>query len=493
MQTNKIQTAEGGRLEKLLLISWYVTVASAAFTDCLLRFELPIGGHFFLFRGAILFTCLVYLLVLLHRRENPLRGLSRIELCFVAAAVCMLAYGVVSAAWSLGLGAWFSRLFTMGQMFALAFLFLKLCRDKTVLRVTLALNGTTIFFCGLGGLVECFHGPFFDTPYRDLGYVFFGRPMYAPIFTFYNTNGLSIYLLFTLELLFLYMAFNWERNGPARSRRLLYILTACACLTLFLCCAGGGRLAFLSHSIILFSVAAWLAIRYRKGLIVFALSAALTFAFIYVGENFEEIQYGVTQRWEQLTGPASPPDVPGDTPAQPSAPEPPQKNPYGTLQTIVPTVTGNYENDSLQQSDSVRLALLKNSWEMLVESKGMGIGAGNAELRMADFDNTGGLVNVHCFIMEVLLEFGVFALLPLLVLFFMIFKTLALRLYEAVKARRREPLSDILLLLLTTVTFPLLSTANSGSWGIVAMWLYVALVLLYSGRMERPGGEELAE
>lgn len=492
MENNKIRTVKDGRLEKLLLISWYVTVASAAFTDCLLRFKLPIGGHFFLFRGAVLFTCLVYLLVLLLRRKNPLCGLSRIELCFVVTAACMLAYGVISAAWSLGLGAWFSRLFTMGQMFALVFLFLKLCRDETVMRVTLALNGTTIFFCGLGGLVECFHGPFFDTPYRDLGYVFFGRPMYAPIFTFYNTNGLAVYLVFTLELLFLYMAFNWERNRPVRSRRLLYILTACACLTLFLCCAGGGRLAFLSLSIILFSVAVWLAIRYRKGLIVFALSAALTFAFVYVGENFQEIQYGVIQRWEQVAGFPSAPSTPDDSSEQPPASEPPKKNPSGTLQTIVPTITGNYENESLQQSDNVRLALLKNSWKMLVESKGMGIGAGNAELRMADFDNTGGLTNVHCFIMEVLLEFGVFALLPLLVLLFMIFKTLVLCLYEAVKARRWELLSDILLLLLTTVAFPLLSTANSGSWGIAAMWLYVALVLLYSGRMERRRGEERA-
>ena len=81
---------EHSLLERILRIFWYITVGSALFGDCLLRIELPIGGHFFLFRGAILFTCLIYLLVLLRRRENPFCGLSRIELCFVAVAVCMV-------------------------------------------------------------------------------------------------------------------------------------------------------------------------------------------------------------------------------------------------------------------------------------------------------------------------------------------------------------------------------------------------------------------
>lgn len=480
--------AEHSLLEKLLLISWYVTVASALFGDCLLRVKLPIGGHFFLFRGAILFTCLIYLLVLLRRRENPFRGLSGIELCFVAAAVCMTAYGVVSAAWSLSLGAWFSRVFTMCQMFAFVFLFLKLCRNERVLRVTLLLIGAATAVCILGGLAECFRGPFFDTPYFWPTYMFFEKPMYAPIFTFYNTNGFAVSLLFTLELLYLHMAFHWEKNGPGLSRRLLAGISAGITLMLFLCCAGGGRLAILSLPVILSGLALWLAMRYKKGLAVF-IAFILCLAFVYVGENYEEIRYGVTQRWEQIAGPASTPGVPD----QPSTPEPPKKNPFGTLQDVVPSVTGSGKGEGLQESDNVRLALLKNSWKMLVESKGLGIGAGNAELRMADFDNTGGKVNIHCFIMEVLLEFGVSALLPLLVLFIMIFRTLILRLYEAVKARRREPLSDILFLLFTIAAFPLLSTANSSSWGLAAMWLYVALVLLYSGRMERYSGEERAE
>lgn len=479
---------KGDRLEGLLLICWYITIASAAFGDCLLRIALPIGGHFFLFRGAILATCFLYFLTLIRRRENPFRGLSRIELCFVAAAACMLAYGAASALWSLSLGAWFSKFFTMCQMFALVFLFLKLCRDEKVMRVTLLLAGVSTLICALGGFVECFHGPFFDTPYRDYSYVFFNKPLYAPIFTFYNPNGLSAYILFILEVLYLYTAFCWERIAPPRNRRLLYFLSVCMGFSLFLCCADGGRLCILALPVILCGLAVWLAMRYKRGLVVF-LGLALCLGFIYVGENYSEVKYRAEQAGERIQEFFTPAEKPGsaETPSdtdKPAPPPPPDKNVHGSLYTIAPAVTDLIGGAPADKSSGIRLALLKNSMQMLTESKGLGIGLGNAELRMAKYGNTGGLTNVHCFIMEVLLEFGIFAFLPLLVLVFLILKALLAGLYAAAKSRQRELAAGILFLLFTILAYPLLSTANSSSWGLVAMWLYVALVLLYSGRVE---------
>lgn len=479
---------EGDRLEGLLLICWYITVASAAFGDCLLRISLPIGGHLFLFRIAILATCFLYLLTLIRRRENPFRGLSRIELCFVAAAACMLVYGAASALWSLSLGAWFSKFFTMCQMFALVFLFLKLCRDEKVMRVTLLLAGVSTLICALGGFVECFHGPFFDTPYRNHSYVFFNKGMYAPIFTFYNPNGLSAYILFILEVLYLYTAFCWERIAPPRNRRLLYLLSVCMGFTLFLCCADGGRLCILAIPVILCGLAVWLVMRYKRGLVVF-LGLALCLAFIYVGENYNEVKYRAEQAGERIQEFFTPGETPSDT-EKPTPPPPPDKNLYGSLYTIAPAITGSGKTESVQESDATRATLLKNAFVMLFQSKGLGVGLGNAEIRIAEFGNT-EILAVHCFIMEVFAEFGVFAILPLLILVLLIFKVLFTSLYAAIKDHRREPAANILLLLFTILSYPLLSTANSSSWGIVAMWLYVALVLLYSGRME--GGRALSK
>lgn len=484
MKQTTSQIPESGYLEKLLVICWYVTVASAAFGSCLLRIPFPIGGHFFLFRGAILATCLVYLLLLLRRRENPFRGLSRIEICFVGVVVCMLGYGLVSALWAISLGAWFSKFFTLCQMFALVFLFLKLCRDEKVMRVTLLLAGITTLFCALGGIVECFRGPFFDTPYRTIRYVFFNRAMYAPIFTFYNPNGMAVYVLFTLEILYLHMAFNWEKISSPQNKRLLYGLSAWMGITIFICCADGGRLALLSLPIILCGLAVWLMMRFKKGLVVF-LGLALCLTFVYVGENYAEVKYRVVQTGRQIQAFWAPADgsASSDGTVAPDLPAP-DKNRHGTLYTIIPTITGVNKEASIRESDGGRVVLLKNSMEMLIESKGLGIGLGNAEQRMPEFGNTGGITAVHCFLMEIFLEFGVFALIPLLVLVFLILKSLFCGLYTAVKTHHREQLANILFLLFTIIAYLPLSTANSSSRGLQAMWLYIAAVLLWSGKIE---------
>ena len=475
------------RLEAVFLVCWYVTIASAAFGNCLLRIELPVGGHFFLFRGAILVTCVLYGLVLLKRRENPLKGLSRPELWFVVLMSSMLAYGLVSVLWSMSIGAWFSKLFTMCQMFALAFLFLKVCRDPKVMRITMALVGITALICAIGGLIECFHGPFFDTPYRKYRYVFFNKAMYAPIFTSYNTNGLAVFLLFSIETLYLWMAWHWTRRSDRANHRLLWGISAGLALTLFLCCAGGGRLAILAIPILLVGLAVWLCLQYKKGLLVFLMLFAML-GFIYVGENYNQVKYQVQQVGTQIqqlfasdTPTSSVETPPGETPPEETLPE---QNTHGTLYTVIPSITGANVDESLTMSDATRLTLLKNSMDMLIKSRGLGVGLGNAELRMEEYVDEGELTNVHCFIMEVMAEFGIFALIPLLLLVFSAVKHLGIQFIGAAKTRNKGLLANVLLLFFTALAYPLLSTANSSSWGITIMWVYLACLLMYCGKSE---------
>lgn len=460
--------------ERLLLICWYLTVFSAPFGDCLLRVELPVGGHFFLFRGMILLTCFVYLIYLIHQRENPLRGLSQPEKCFVLLAVCMLVYGLASVAWASSIGAWFSKFFTMCQMFALVFLFLKLCREQKVLHNTMGIMGVTVLITALGGLAEMWHGPFFDTPYRDYSYVFFNKAFYAPIFSYYNPNGLSAYLLFTLECLYLYMARYWQASAAAKDRRLLWALSAGMCLTVFLCCADGGRLSLLSIPIFLLGLAIWLLLRYKKGLWVFA-AFALTLSFIYVGENYPQVKYRVEQAAVAIQQHFGASD---DVSQQPELPAPPEKNLHGTLYTFTPSVTETDAYESLSHSDGVRVTLLKDCIQMIRESHGLGIGLGNVESRLREMDNSDGIYAAHCFVIEVLAEFGIFAFLPLLALGLSILLTLWRETSASVRTGEKKRLAMPLLLFFTLLTYPLLSTANSSSWGIQAMWLYLAAVML---------------
>lgn len=467
-------------LDRLLLFCWYLTIFSAPFESSLLNFPLPIGGHFFLFRGMILLTCSVYLVYLIRRRENPLRGLSWPERWFVVLAICMLIYGAVSTLWAISLGAWFTKFFTMCQMFALVFLFLKLCRDPNVLRNTMLLVAGTFLVCMLGGVVELFHGPFFDTMFTSPTYVFFNRWLYAPVFTMYNPNGFSVYLLFTLEILYFYLAQQWDTLSPSCRRRSYWLLSGSFALTLFLCCADGGRLSILSIPLISIGIAVWALLRYRKGLLFLAL-LALMLAFTYVGENYDQVKYRAGETISQIQE-IFHPSTPSETPVVPSEPE---KNMRGTLYTIIPSITEENVNDSLAESDGIRLALLKDSVKLLVESKGLGIGLGNAEYRIAEFDNTQGYVNVHCFIMEVVLEFGIFALLPLLIVVCSILRRICLAFYRAGKQKDSAALAELVLLFMTCAAFPLLSTANSSSWTITIMWLYLAQLLLYTGALPK--------
>jgi len=467
--------------DRLLLVCGFLTVFSAPFGDCLLRIELPIGGYFFLFRGMILLTCAVYLVHLLCKRENPFRGLSRPEKWFVVLVVCMLAYGLVSVLWSVSLGAWFSKLFTMCQMFALVFLFLKLCRDPKVMRITMWIMGITVLITALGGLIECWHGPFFDTPYRDYSYVFFNKAFYAPIFSLYNPNGFATYLLFSLECLVLYMAHNWKTPASAGDKRLLWALSAGMCLTLFLACADGGRLSILSILVILLGLAVWLLPRYKRGLWVFA-AFALTFSFIYVGENYLQVRYQAERaafEIQQVLG-LSGQSQPGDAPEKPA---PPDKNLHGTLYTLSPSISETDAYESVSQSDGVRMTLIKDCVQMIRESHGLGIGLGNVEPRLRELDNSDGIYAAHCFIMEVLAEFGIFALIPLAAVALSILKALWLAFCAAFRAHDKKRMAEPLLLLFTALAYPLLSTANSSSWGIQAMWLYLAVLLFYSGRL----------
>lgn len=464
-------------LDRLLLLCWYITVFSAPFGDCLFRVALPFGGHLFLFRLMILLTCAVYLVYLLRRRENPFHGLSRPERWFVVMIGCMFAYGLVSALRAISLSAWFSKFFTMCQMFAMTFLFLKLCRNPKVMRTTMCVIGISVLFCALGGFAELWHGPFFDTPCRDEAYVFFNRGFYAPIFTLFNPNGFSTYLIFSLECLYLYMAHGWQNPTTARNKRLLWVLTAGTALTIFLCCADSGRLSLLSIPIILLGLALWLLIRYKRGLWVFAALALVT-TFIYVGENYSEVKYRADQFIVQVqksfekSEPSVPdqPDTP--TPDQPDQPEPPpERNKHATLYTLKPGIKNDPAYWDLKESDDFRLMLIMDCFHLFLESHGLGIGLGN--LQGAP----------HCFVMEVLAEFGIFALLPLLAVGLSILKALWLEFYTAIRTRRKTRIAMPLLLFFTALAYAPLSTANASSWSLQAMWFYLAALLLYSGQL----------
>ena len=79
-----------------VLISWYLTVFSSFFGFYLFKIALPVGGHFFLYRGVLPLTVILFIAWCIRRKKNPFSGLTAFEKAFLLLVVIMLLYGTVS-------------------------------------------------------------------------------------------------------------------------------------------------------------------------------------------------------------------------------------------------------------------------------------------------------------------------------------------------------------------------------------------------------------
>lgn len=472
--------SEGDRLERLLLICWYITVASAPFGSYLLRIQLPVLGHFFLFRGAVLVTCFVYLIYLIRRRENPFSGLSRVEWAFIGFAVCLVLYGAASVMWTVSITAWVSKFFILCQMLALVFLFLKLCASPEVLRKTVLLIAASTLICAICALVESICGPIFpDSVHRDYVYVFFDKGMYYPVFTFVNPNDACEYLFFSLEVLFLYVICQWELWSEKKRWKTIWSLAAASVLLFFLACVCQGRLVILSLILFVIGLFTWLLMRYKRGLSIFLLFAAFT-VFVYIGENYAQVKYDVETKIDQIQSLFK--EESDDEPAPERTP--PLPNIHASLYTIAPTVTGEGAPEDIARSDHYRMDLILTAASLLMESKGLGVGLGSAEILAAKrmgLDPNG--LALHCYPMELFAECGLFAIVPLLVLVFFILKSWWDVLRSAFRRKDTAICANVLFLLFTAAAFPLAVTASSSSRDLIAMWLYLAFIIHSSKKM----------
>lgn len=464
-----------------VLIFWYLTVFSSFLGSYLLRIPLPIGGNFFLFRGVLPLTVLLFAVWCVRNKRNPFAGLTRIEQCFLLLVAVMVLYGTVSVLFAISKGAWFSKYLSMGYYLCFALLFVLLCKDPGVRKATVLLACGTMLFCTLGGLAETVTDCFFDTPYAGkFSYYFMGRWWQPPIFTFYNTNGLAASNLWMLLIAWMSLFQQWPDLSGKRRRWLLWGLTALTCLGIFLYSVSNSRLTIYALPFLFAGLAVWLLLRHKRGLWIFA-AFACCLLFIYAGEHYDQIKEYVEIHMTE-TEPGSS-EAPGSKPSS-------KPNNHGTMNSLVPkdAETGKVSLSS-DESGGIRVNLIKNSVQMLIGSKGLGIGLGNAELRMKAYDNTGNIVNVHCFLMELFLEFGIFAILSLLLLVCVLLWNWFLRLRRAGRERDRVLLSNTLFQIFAVLTYPLLSTVNASSWGLSAMWLFLGYVLLDNADQQRlPAG-----
>ena len=133
-------------------------------------------------------------------------------------------------------------------------------------------------------------------------------------------------------------------------------------------------------------------------------------------------------------------------------------------------------------SGGVRVSLLLHTLDCFLQSKGMGVGLGNtAQLAKAAAPQRGGIWAIHCFLARMTADFGIWFLIPLLMIAgAMLWLGLCFVLTE-IKKRRWINVMTGVLYLLAVIIFPIASTASGDAQNSLPMWLFLGYLAAYPG------------
>ena len=149
---------------------------------------------------------------------------------------------------------------------------------------------------------------------------------------------------------------------------------------------------------------------------------------------------------------------------------------FGTANVQLRSLTAQMTSGTELDSVPIRLNLIRNSLIFLVNSFGFGVGAGNVEYHMANFQvyNTGGILNVHNWWAEILANYGVFVFAGY-VLFYLGLLTKLYKVYGKLKNTTEKMLCEALLVGL--VVFPFSSISASSIMALTYQWIFFAFAL----------------
>ncbi|WP_339060566.1 O-antigen ligase family protein [Tepidibacillus marianensis] len=135
-----------------------------------------------------------------------------------------------------------------------------------------------------------------------------------------------------------------------------------------------------------------------------------------------------------------------------------------------------FVHDQGKESVNVRLNLIKNSLLFLYDHYGFGVGAGNAEYHMGHFRvyDTAGIVNVHNWWFELLVNYGVIIFVGY-IYFYLSLIVMLKKQYQHLMDRKEKMIAESLTVGL--VIFFLASTSSSTIIAFGPQWLFFAFVI----------------
>lgn len=491
--TDKLQTS--------LWIGWLLTVFSSFWSDNLVSFKILNIGYLFPFRIFLPVTALLYLIWAIREKDFFWKNSSLLEKWVYVLIAVMLMYGVLSLPRALNFMHTFQKLFNLCIDMCFFFLMLRLCQNKKLLCYTIAVCGVAVLIIAGLGIFEIFNGGIFDNKYDGRSFFFlFNTYFQYPLVGFCCCNGLSASLIFTACAIFLFLS----RKGSCSS---VYLwLTALGLpLLWFLILASSSRLCMVAFIILMIGVTLYL-LSIDKKLIKFPIVALLLICGIQFAHEYRNIvppiqQYLVemNEYREQMAPPEegqnTPPSVsePSQSPEIPDTPEKPRLD-FGNSGTgdlkaeffVANEATGE-ETLNTGRSGGIRLSLLLHAINCFKESYGLGVGLGNTEVLAAQrvsvprWDELGlSVYSIHCFIARIIADYGIFVFVPLCVIAFLLMKRVWEMFCDSVKNRDNRLLGRTILFACVLMVFPFASTADGDTQDLLAMWIYLAAVVLFA-------------
>lgn len=461
---------KGDKLCVLLVIGWLLTVVASFFGSYLLPIELPGVGTWYAFRTLLPITLILYVFCAVKRRVFFWKDSTPIEKwCYIFIA-SMLVCCVVSVPRAIDLTFSVRRIMNLALDLVFFFLGLRLCRNNKIRKLTIYTCIIMIAFIMLLGLYEVFWGGIFEDQKINLSFFVLFRNFYSPVVLSGNTNDYNATIIMVLAVIMLdFLPHKGQKNVKGR---LFYVILTFS-IGYFLVVAGEARLCKIGYDVLLAALFLYVFIVERK----FRWVPILILCFVLITQTVTRWHYIYPQ------GQAFFQELSENGKTDKSffhIFKDPDKSPLIDEFIKVDNETGQ-EVVNGATSAGARTKLLVHAWRCFWDSKTLGVGLGNTEMLARDNEviENAKYWNIHCFLARIIADGGLFALVPLCAIAFLMLRAALQGIIEAIRKKRRSACGYSLWLLASIIIYPIVSTASSDAQDIFPMWLYLAILALH--------------
>lgn len=496
-------TWKANKLEGSMKLCFLAAVFASFFGTAILSFSVPGVGEVYPFRVLLLVTAILYFVWCIRGKDPFWKSSSWLEKwCYILIA-STLVYSTISLLWAMDFMFSFRRWFNLCFDLCFFFLLLRLCREKKFLKVTMIVTLAAAAIVALMGFYEVFNGGIFSSENDGTTwFAVFMKYYQHPKTCFTSSNEFSATLVLIGSVVLLGWALRKRKDIPVWQ---VWVIIFSIPFVWFLLLASAARLCQIAFLIVLVGFMVYMFFRnWKKGmllLIAVLLVGCVQFAHQYrdIVPPLQKYLAEMKEYREQMAGlsttppPASPTAESVVTPPPTEAPTVPK--PTLNIDGLNPGLkeeeflikdkeTGK---TSINQSASggIRLGLLLHAFRCFTDSYGLGCGLGNTEQlalanKVVGNEKTGYFYSIHCFVARIIADCGIFVLIPLCAIAFLLLKKGWRLFVSGMKARSWESIGLSFLYVCCLLAFPLASTASSDAQDLHPMWIYLATIVLFA-------------